>query len=345
MPLPVALSLADVAALVAGKLEEGDAGKLIQGVQTLAKANGDQASFLSNAKYKDDLLTTRAGLVLLSHKSEVPSQAERDGQRASAVLRVADPYVAFTLLQQYFHPLPTSSAQRHASAAIHDLATIADNVQIDAQVSIAAGVSIGKGSIVGAGCVLADGVSGGEHCILHPRVVVEVGTRLGNRVIIQAGAVLGSDGFGFAWNGEKYLKIPQVGRVVVEDDVEIGANTCIDRGAIDDTIIRQGAKLDNLIQLAHNVEVGEQTVIAGQAGIAGSTLIGKGCQFGAQSGVAGHLKLVDGSVVGAKAGVIGDVKVAGMVSGFPAVPHRHWLKASALFDRLPTIWKKIKQIT
>lgn len=133
--------------------------------------------------------------------------------------------------------------------------------------------------------------------------------------------------------------------MVVENDVEIGANTCIDRGAIGDTIIRSGAKLDNLIQIAHNVEVGEFSVIAGQAGFAGSTVIGKGCQFGAQSGVAGHLKLVDGSIVGAKAGVIGDIKEPGMVSGFPAVPHRRWLKSSALFDRLPNIWNKIKHLS
>jgi UDP-3-O-[3-hydroxymyristoyl] glucosamine N-acyltransferase len=156
--------------------------------------------------------------------------------------------------------------------------------------------------------------------------------------------VLGSDGFGFAWTGKEFLKIPQVGRVVVEDDVEIGANTCVDRGAIEDTVIKTGAKLDNLIQVAHNVEIGELTVMAGQSGVAGSTIIGKGCQVGAQSGVAGHLKLVDGAIVGAKAGVIGDIKEPGMVSGFPAVPHRKWLRSAGMFDRLPEIWKKIKKL-
>jgi len=333
------LSITDIKNLVSGSLERGDGKQLIAGVGTLAQATGEQASFLSNVKYKAELETSQAGLVLLSQGC---AYAENTG---FAVIRVANPYVAFTLLQQYFHPQPISTSLLHSSAAIHASASIAADVQIDAHVSIAEGVVIGEGSIIGAGCVLAAGVEVGECCLLHPRVVLESQTKLGNRVIIQSGAVLGSDGFGFAWDGQKYLKIPQVGRVIVENDVEIGANTCVDRGAIDDTVIRQGAKLDNLIQLAHNVEVGENTVIAGQAGIAGSTVMGKNCQLGAQSGVAGHLKLVDDSIVGAKAGVIGDLKQAGMVSGFPAVPHRHWLKASALFDKLPAIWKKIKHLS
>jgi len=199
--------------------------------------------------------------------------------------------------------------------------------------------------MIGAGCVLEDDVFIGEGCLIHPRVTLARGSQLGDRVIIQSGAVIGSDGFGFAWTGDAFLKIPQVGKVIIEDDVEIGANTCIDRGAIDDTVIKAGAKLDNLIQVAHNVEIGYKTVIAGQAGIAGSTVIGNGCQMGAQSGVAGHLKLIDGTIVGAKAGVIGDTKQAGMISGFPAVPHRQWLRASGMFDRLPEIWKKIRKLS
>ncbi len=333
------ITLSDIAALISGDLVRGEPGACIKGVQTLAKAGAQHATFLSNMKYKADLEKTGAALVLLSLKCEIPDNT------VFAVIRVSDPYTGFATLQRYFYPPLTSNAVQHPSAAIDETASIAENVQVDANASIGANVRIGSGSIIGAGCVMADGVIVGENCLLHPRVTLESGTMLGNRVIIQAGAVLGSDGFGFAWTGTEYLKIPQVGRVVIEDDVEIGANTCIDRGAIEDTIIRAGAKLDNLIQIAHNVEVGECSVIAGQAGFAGSTVIGKGCQFGAQSGVAGHLKLVDGSIVSAKAGVIGDIKEPGMVSGFPAVPHRHWLKASALFDRLPAIWNKIKSLT
>jgi len=333
------LTLAEIANFLDGELNCNDSSKLITGVQTLAKAKGNQASFLSNMKYKNDLQHTQAGLVLLSLDAELPEKT------SFPTLRLDNPYVGFTKLQHYFHPAPVATGVVHESASIHASAKLASQVQVDAFVSIAEGVSVGSGSIIGAGCVLEQGVTIGENCLLHPRVVLAQGTQLGDRVIIQAGAVVGSDGFGFAWTGSEYLKIPQVGYVVIEDDVEIGANTCIDRGAIGNTVIKKGVKLDNLIQLAHNVEVGEHTVIAGQAGFAGSTVIGKGCQFGAQSGVAGHLTLVDGTIVGAKAGVIGDIKEKGMVSGFPAVPHRHWLKASALFDRLPAIWNKIKRLS
>jgi len=334
----LSLRLADATELVSGVLERGDADMCIAGVQTLAHADASQGSFLANKKYTSDLLNTHAGVVLLSKDFELSAE------HSFAVIRVKDPYVGFALLQCFFHPQPTSSAAQHPSATIDISAHIAENVQIDAHVSIGPDVTVGAGTMVGAGCVLAAGVTVGEHCYLHPRVVLEAGTQLGDRVIIQAGTVIGSDGFGYAWTGQAYLKIPQVGRVVIEDDVDIGANTCIDRGAIGDTIIRQGAKLDNLIQIAHNVDIGECSAIAGQSGFAGSTVVGKGCQFGAQSGVAGHLKLTDGTIVGAKAGVIGDIKEKGMVSGFPAVPHRHWLKASALFDRLPAIWNKIKRL-
>jgi len=333
------ITFSEVAKLVSGKLVRGEADASIVGVHTLAHAQQQHATFLANMKYKSDLLTTQAGLVFLSAKIEVPKDT------SFAAMQVADPYVAFTLLQRYFHPLPTSSGIIHASAVIDETATVASHVQIDANVSIAKGVSIGSGSMIGAGCVLEEGVRIGNHCLIHPRVTLARDTQLGDRVIIQSGAVIGSDGFGFAWTGDEFLKIPQVGRVALEDDVEIGANTCIDRGAIEDTVIKAGAKLDNLIQVAHGVEIGYKTVIAGQAGIAGSTVIGNGCQMGAQSGVAGHLKLADGTIVGAKAGVIGNTKEPGMISGFPAVPHRQWLRASGMFDRLPEIWKKMRKLS
>jgi len=333
------ITLQEATELVSGVLVRGMPDAQIHGVQTLAKADNSQASFLSNMKYKSDLETTQAGLVLLSAKDEVPQGTE------FSVIELDNPYVGFALLQQYFHPLQQSDGQVHPSASIHESAQIGEHVQIDAFVSIAAGVVIDAQVVIGPGCVIGQNVHIGEGSVLHPRVVIENGCSLGKRVIIQSGTVIGSDGFGYAWSGSNYIKIPQTGNVVIEDDVEIGANTCIDRGAIEDTIIRAGAKLDNLIQIAHNVDIGEFTAIAGQSGFAGSTVIGKGCQFGAQSGVAGHLKLVDGSIVGAKAGVIGDIKEPGMVSGFPAVPHRHWLKSSALFDRLPAIWNKIKRLT
>lgn len=333
------LSLTDVAHLVAGQLHCDDPHMLIEGVQTLTKANVSQATFLANMKYKADLASSQAGLVLVAPDIEIPESA------SFAVIRLADPYVGFAKLQRYFSPQPVSSGQVHPSAVVDASAVLANDVQVGAQAVVGAGAKIGAGSIIGAGCVLDEDVVIGETCLLHPRVVLEQGTVLGNRVIVQAGAILGSDGFGFAWTGKEFLKIPQVGQVIIEDDVEIGANSCVDRGALGDTVIGAGAKLDNLVQIGHNVQVGEKSVFAGQVGISGSTVIGCGCQFGGQAGVAGHLHLIDGTIVGAKAGVIGDIKQAGMVSGFPAVPHRQWLKASALFDRLPVIWNKIKRLS
>ena len=333
------ISLADIASFLAGDLVCDDDTLQVNGVQTLAKATSEQASFLGNMKYKAELEQTKAALVLIAPNTKLPDH------HSFAVIRLADPYVGFAKLQRYFHPDPTSTGVVHASASVDESVALASDVQIDANVSVAANVSIGEGSIIGAGCVLEEGVQVGENCLLHPRVTLAKGTVLGHRVIIQSGAVLGSDGFGFAWTGNEFLKIPQVGCVIIEDDVEIGANTCIDRGAIENTVIKKGSKLDNLIQIGHNVEIGMHTVMAGQVGISGSTVIGKGCQFGGQSGVAGHLTITDGAIVGAKAGVIGNIDKPGMVSGFPAVPHRQWLRASGMFDRLPEIWKKIRKLS
>jgi len=332
------ITLAEAAKLVSGVLSGGDEQQRITGVQTLENAQSFQASFLANTKYKHALETTKAGLVLLGLDAEIAEDA------SFAAIRLKNPYMGFALLQRFFSPQPIANGVIHPTASIDATATVAAGVQIDAHVCVGVNVVVGKGSIIGAGTVLAEGSRIGEDCLIHPRVVIEHGVSLGNRVIVQSGAVIGSDGFGFAWTGTEFMKIPQVGAVVIEDDVEIGANTCIDRGAIEDTIIRRGAKIDNLVQIGHNVVVGELTVMAGQTGISGSTTIGKGCQFGGQSGAAGHLNIADGVVVSAKAGVIGDVKTPGMVSGFPAVPHRQWLRSAGLFDRLPEIWNKIKHL-
>lgn len=337
MPSPC-LTLSEAATLVSGSLSSDDSQMLISGVQTLESASPQQAAFLANMKYKHDLLSTKAGVVLISEEVVLP-----EGLKI-ALIRLKNPYVGFALLQRFFAPDPQSSGMIHPSAVIDPSAHVAADVQVDALVVIGANAQIGSGSIIGAGCMIGEDVRIGEHCLLHPRVVLERSVALGNRVIVQAGAVVGADGFGFAWTGSEFLKIPQTGSVVIGDDVEIGANTCIDRGAIENTIIKRGVKLDNMVQIGHNVVIGEHVVMAGQVGISGSTIIGRGCQFGGQSGVAGHLHLADGTVVSAKAGVIGNTKQSGMVSGFPAVPHRQWLRASGIFDRLPEIWNKIKRL-
>ncbi len=331
------LPLSELLACVDGRLcDDGDVDVPIHGVATLADAAANDISFLANQHYKKALESTKAGVVL------VAESAVNELVTSARLIAVADPYVAYARIQQKFYPVRYGQGVRHISAIIDATAEVADDVDIAAGCVISAGCTLASGSVLAAGCVLGEGVVLGEQCVLHAGVTIEAGCILGNRVMVQAGAVIGSDGFGYAWSGQDYVKIPQVGRVVIHDDVEIGANACIDRGALGDTMIQQGVKIDNLVQIGHNVEVGAYSAFASQVGISGSSTIGKGCQLGGQVGVAGHLKVADGCQLAGKAGVIGDIKQAGVYSGFPAIPHRQWLRISALLNKLPDIWKIIK---
>ncbi|MDQ6996766.1 MAG: UDP-3-O-(3-hydroxymyristoyl)glucosamine N-acyltransferase [Mariprofundus sp.] len=334
------VSLLDIAGIVNGTVEgiaEEDLPNIrISGVNTLSEAGDTEISFLANPCYKHALSNTAAAAVLLAANAAAPDHC--------GVIRVADPYLAFALLQRFFHPQPIASGQRHCSAVIDPSALLADDVELGAHAVIGAHVHIGVGSMIGAGCVIGENVRIGERCLLHANVVVREDCVIGNDVILQPGAVIGSDGFGYAWSGSQHLKIPQAGRVVLEDDVEIGANTCIDRGAIDDTVIERGVKLDNQIQVAHNVRIGAYSIMASQVGISGSTVIGKGCQFGGQAGLAGHIKVGDGVKLAAKSGVMSDLVAGGTYAGAPAMPQRLWLKVSALTLKLPELWKTRNKI-
>jgi len=330
-------SLLEIAEVVNGTVErfgEDVANIRITGINTLSAAGDAEISFLANKRYRHDLLNTEAAAVLLAVNDDAPDYC--------TVVRVADPYLAFALLQRFFYPKSTPNEQRHMSAVIDPSALLVNDVEVAANAVIGANTHIGSGTIIGPGCVIGDGVKIGEHCLLHANAVVCGGCVLGNDVLLQPGAVIGSDGFGYAWDGTQHLKIPQVGRVILEDDVEIGANTCIDRGAISDTVIERGVKLDNQIQIAHNVRVGAYSVMASQVGISGSTQIGKGCQFGGQAGLAGHIKVGDGVKLAAKSGVMSDLDAGGTYAGAPAMPHRLWLKISALTLKLPEIWKMLR---
>ncbi|MDQ6992105.1 MAG: UDP-3-O-(3-hydroxymyristoyl)glucosamine N-acyltransferase [Mariprofundus sp.] len=329
----ISITLAEVATLVGGKLEgeKVDPTLVVTGIQTLKEAGQGELSFLANNRYKLDLTSTTAAAVFLAEN--IPNVS---GQTA---IRVKDPYLAFAQLQRFFHPDIKPSGRRHATAVVAAHATIAADVDIAAHAVIGEYTTIGSGSRIGPGCVIGDGVVIGRDAVLHANTVVNDGCQLGNHVILQPGAVIGSDGFGYAWSGSQYVKIPQVGRVIIEDDVEIGANSCIDRGAIGDTVIEHGVKLDNLIQIAHNVRIGAFTAMAGQSGVAGSTEIGKGCQMGGQVAIAGHLKVGDGCRLAGKTGVLSDLKAGGVYAGSPAMPHRTWLKISALLLKLPELLK------
>jgi UDP-3-O-[3-hydroxymyristoyl] glucosamine N-acyltransferase len=326
----ISLSLNEAADLVGGSVE-GECDQSITGINTLAKAGESEVSFLANQRYKGDLSICRAAAVLLSELEENTS--------GCCAIRVADPYLAFARLQRYFHPEPEASGLRHSSAVIDPSANLADDVDVGAHAVIGAQASVAAGSRIGPGCKLGDHVQIGKYCLLHANTVVARHCILKDGVVLQPGAVIGSDGFGYAWNGTQHLKIPQVGRVVLEEDVEIGANSCIDRGAIGDTVIERGVKLDNQVQIAHNVRVGAFTVMASQVGISGSTEIGSGCQFGGQAGVAGHLNIGDGCKLAGQTGVLGDLEPGGVYAGSPALPHRLWLRVSVLITKLPELWR------
>jgi len=328
------LSLADAVDKVGGCLEACPVDPVsvnISGINTLTDADKTELSFLANKRYQNDFATSQAAAVL------VPRDAKVDEQLC--VIRVDDPYLAFACLQRFFYPQPIATGCRHDSALINASARLADDVDVGAGVVIGADACIGQGTRIEAGCVVGKAVHIGKRCVLHPKAVIADACMLGDAVILQSGAIIGSDGFGYAWSGTQHLKIPQVGRVILENGVEIGANTCIDRGAIGDTVIERGVKLDNQIQIAHNVRIGAYSIMAAQTAIAGSTHIGGGCQFGGQVAIAGHLNIGAGVKLAAKSGVISDLEAGGTYAGAPAMPHRLWLRVSALNARLPELWK------
>jgi len=301
-------TLREVAAFVSGRLVGAeDPERRIRGIAPLDLASGEELSFLTDRRKKKLLSSTQAAAVLVAE--DLPAKVAR--------IVVADPYLAYARLQQRFFPRPRPCGLRHPSAVIEPGAEIAEDVDIGPCAVVLQGARIDEGTIVGAGCVVGRGARIGRNCILHPRAVV-----------------LDADGFGFAWAGDRFEKIPQVGRVVIGNDVEIGANACIDRGALADTVIEDGVKIDNLVQIGHNATIGAHTAMAAQAGVSGSTRIGRYCLIGGQAGFAGHLKIADRVRVGAQAGVIGDLDTPGEYWGTPAVEKRRWLRAIAALFRL-----------
>ncbi len=324
-------TLAELAALVGGVLE-GDGSLEIRGMASLEDAGEGQIAFLADRKQISRLEKTRASAVIVP--ANLPPFPK-------PLIRTPNPYVAYAKVQTFF------SSRHHAPLGIDPRAFVGTGVQMGEDVSIYPFVFVGSGSRVGhravlyPGVCLGEGVQIGEDSILYPNVVVMDGCRLGKRVIVHGGTVIGSDGFGFAPDKNGYMKIPQVGVVEIEDDVEIGANCAIDRAAMGKTWIKRGVKTDNLVQIGHNVVVGENTVLVAQVGIAGSTEIGNWVALGGQVGVVGHIKIGDQARVGAQAGVGQDVKPGEILSGTPAFAHREWLRAQALFPRLPEIRRNL----
>jgi UDP-3-O-[3-hydroxymyristoyl] glucosamine N-acyltransferase len=317
---------------------EGDGEIEIRRVTGIEHAQAGDLSFVANPKYHQHLATTQASAIILS-KSE-----SAEGSPA-ALLRSDDPYLAFAKAVG----LLTDSAP--PPRGIDRLSAIAPSAQLGADVSVGAFVVVGDGAVVGArtivfpNVVIGPGATIGDDCVVHAHVSIRERVRIGDRVILQDGAVIGGDGFGFVRQSDgSHLKIPQRGNVVVEDDVEIGANTTVDRPAVGETRIGAGTKIDNLVQIAHGVIVGRRVLFAAQVGIAGSTTIEDDVVLAGQVGVAGHLRIGRGVVATAQTGVPNSVDAGTMISGYPAIANRDWLKASAIFRQLPALKKRVKEL-
>lgn len=331
-----ALTLRDIVDRLGGEAV-GDDQTPLTGVATLDSAGPDDLSFLANPRYRSRLGTTRAGAVILA-------PADR-ASAAGPCIVTANPYAYYARTVALFHPPAAPRPGIHPSAVVDAAARIDASAEVGPLAVVGAGSSIGAGAVVGAGCVLGARVTIGAGTRLHARVTVYDGCNLGARGIVHSGVVIGADGFGHAPDQGRWVKIPQVGAVRIGDDVEVGANTTIDRGALDDTVIGDGVKLDNQIQVGHNVVIGEHTVIAGCVGIAGSTTIGRHCLVGGAAGFIGHLTVCDGVTISAMTLVTKSITEPGTyTSGTPLMPHQEWLRNAAHLRRLDALAGRLRRI-
>jgi UDP-3-O-[3-hydroxymyristoyl] glucosamine N-acyltransferase len=331
-------TLSELAAHVQGKVV-GDGGIVIRKLAPIDEAGPGEITFLANPRYQRYLDRCRASAVI------VGPGVVREGSigPGKAYLEAANPYLAFAKILQLFHPRAAGDEQISPLAHIHGSARVDEKATVYPHVFVGAGASVGSGTILYPGVFVGDGVRVGRDCVLHPHVFIAERCRLGDRIILHAGVVIGSDGFGYVREGDERVKIPQVGIVEIEDDVEIGANTTVDRATLGRTVIGRGAKIDNLVQIAHNVSVGEHSVIAAQAGIAGSTRIGRAVTLAGQVGVVNHVTIGDGATIGPQSGVAQSVPSGAVLSsGLPAAPHHEWLKVMALLPQLPKLWRLVR---
>ncbi|HUP28755.1 MAG TPA: UDP-3-O-(3-hydroxymyristoyl)glucosamine N-acyltransferase [Usitatibacter sp.] len=323
---PAALTLRQIVERLGGEAL-GDADRPLTGVGTLDSAGPEHITFLANPRYRGRLASTRAGAVILG-------RADRD---AGSMPRIVtdNPYAYYARTVALFHPPSVARPGIHPFAQVDGSANVDASAEIGAFVVVGARSSIGRGARIGAHCAIGEGVSIGEGTRLHARVCIYDGCTIGARGILHSGVVIGADGFGMARDGDHWLKIPQVGAVRIGDDVEVGANTTIDRGALDDTVIADGVKLDNQIQVGHNCVIGAHTVIAGCTGISGSVTIGRDCMIGGGVGFVGHITICDRAVISGFTFVTKSITTPGTyTSGMPVMPHADWLRNTAHLRKL-----------
>lgn len=326
-----------IADFIGGKVE-GDINATVNTFAKIEEGTKGAISFLSNPKYIHYIYDTQSSIVLINNDVELERPVN------TTLIRVENAYECVAKLLQLYDAARPKKQGIDSLAFISPKATIGENVYIGAFAYIGDNAVIGNGTMVYPHATIGDNVKIGEKCKIYPNVVIYEGCKLGNEVTIHSGSVIGADGFGFAPNTEGYAKIPQIGIVTIEDNVEIGANTCIDRSTMGSTIIRKGVKLDNLIQVAHNVEIGENTVMSAQVGIAGSTKIGSWCMFGGQVGLAGHITVGDKTFLGAQSGVPGNIKGDQTLIGTPPMEPKAYFKSQAIFRKLPEMYKQINEL-
>jgi UDP-3-O-[3-hydroxymyristoyl] glucosamine N-acyltransferase len=332
------MKLSVIAEKTGSVIESGSPDTEIAAAAGLDLAGEGTISFLANPKYTPQIRTTKAAAVFLSEGVKL----DRDD---IAILRAKDPYLAYTRTLRLFHPETAAAPGIHPTAFVDPSADVSPEAEISANVFIGRNARVGKGSKLYANVAVYDGAEIGENTILHSGVAVRENCRVGDNCIVHNNSTIGSDGFGYAKDEQRrWLKIPQTGVVVVEDDVEIGANTSIDRASVGETRIKRGAKIDNLVQIGHSCTVDEDALICSQTGLAGSSVIGKRVILAGQVGIAGHLKVGDDSVITAKSATSHDVEPGRIISGIPAFDNREWLRSTAAYRKLGEMAQRIRQL-
>jgi UDP-3-O-[3-hydroxymyristoyl] glucosamine N-acyltransferase len=345
----VKLPLGELAARIGARIKAGferEHAREVTGVGAIEDADPGQLTFYANARYKKELLASRAAAVLVSEEDAalVPADA--------VPLVAAQPYVAFAKASALFHPEPRAAPGIQPGAHVHPQAQVAASASIGPGAVVGRGARIGEGTVLHPGALVLEDARVGAGCTLHAGAIVRERCLVGDRVVLQPGAVVGSDGFGFAFDvegdenspGPLHRKVPQAGIARIEDDVELGACSCVDRATLGETVIGRGSKIDNLVQVGHNVQVGPLSLIVAQAGISGSTTLGQGVVVAGQVGIVGHLRIGDGARLGAQAGVAHDVPDGETWTGYPAMPHREWLRMVSSLPRVPDLLRQVRAL-
>ena len=328
------IPLKEIAQVVGGRVV-GDDRVIIKGINSLDAAGPEEISFFTNSRYKESLGSTKAAAVMVPEIN--------DAFKGPQVV-VLNPGLAHARVAGLFAPPVPGYQGVSRQAIVHKTSRIGENVSVYPMVYIGKEAVIGDGVILFPGVFIGERVRIGNGSIIYPNVTILHGCQVGNDVIIHAGTVIGSDGFGFVRDGSTSVKIPQIGIVQIDDKVEIGANNCIDRAALGRTWIKRGVKTDNLVQVGHNVVIGEDSIVVAQVGISGSVHIGREVILGGQAGISDHVKIGDGAMVGSRGGVVKSIPAGEVVSGYPTMPYRLWLKTSGLITRLPRLYERLRRL-